>query len=65
MPTEQLRYFRHQAIPEGAYPPWVCFWCTWSECHYNWTIPFIFGEHLILEIMLNIVWIWERWSEAK
>ena len=28
MPAEQLRYFRHQAMPEGAYPPWVCFWCT-------------------------------------
>ncbi|XP_061946431.1 uncharacterized protein LOC133670042 isoform X2 [Populus nigra] len=23
MPTEQLRYFRHQAMPEGAYPPWI------------------------------------------
>lgn len=23
--NEQLRYFRHQAISEGAYPPWVCF----------------------------------------
>lgn len=21
---EQLRYLRHQAISEGAYPPWVC-----------------------------------------
>lgn len=28
MPAEQLRYFRHQAISEGAYPPWVCFWCA-------------------------------------
>ncbi|KAB5529490.1 hypothetical protein DKX38_019571 [Salix brachista] len=23
MPAEQLRYFRHQAISEGAYPPWI------------------------------------------
>ncbi|KAJ6974792.1 hypothetical protein NC653_030815 [Populus alba x Populus x berolinensis] len=23
MPAEQLRYFRHQAMPEGAYPPWI------------------------------------------
>lgn len=23
---EQLRHFRHQAISEGAYPPWVCFY---------------------------------------
>lgn len=22
--NEQLRHFRHQAISEGAYPPWVC-----------------------------------------
>lgn len=28
MANEQLKYFRHQAISEGAYPPWVCFWCT-------------------------------------
>jgi hypothetical protein len=28
MANEQLKYFRHQAISEGAYPPWVCFWCA-------------------------------------
>lgn len=25
MNNEQLRYYRQQAMSEGAYPPWVCF----------------------------------------
>lgn len=27
-PDEQLWYYRHKAISQGAYPPWVCDKCT-------------------------------------
>ena len=30
--TEQIQKFRHQAVTNGAYPPWVCFLTICAAC---------------------------------